>query len=340
VSESPTAAQLSRIWNELAAHASPPHAGRLTRRVLEAGPNDCYLSLDLPARRQVFTVISATTGPHARAGSRQRLTSGIEMSAHHDPTGRPGLDLALLDAAHVDIFTALVQDLLRTLHENPAAGSGLALVVHRIREWQRMLAGVRPEGLSTQQQRGLFGELHLLRDQVLPAAADLAVAGWTGPDPACQDFQFPHVAVEVKTTPAGQPGVVHIHGERQLDHQQDGALFLVTYVLDGRRGGHGTSLPELVDDLRDRCAGLGSLDMLDLKLTAAGYLQTQAHLYDEPRYVVTRTHVHEVSDGFPRIIPTGLPSGVSGVTYTLNLHAATQFAGEMSQITALLGREP
>jgi Putative PD-(D/E)XK family member, (DUF4420) len=274
--------------------------------------------------------------PFSRAG--MHLTSGIEVSPFTDPAGRPGLDLALVDASHADIFTALVADLLTSLDsETAVSGSGLSLVVTRIRRWQRLLAGVRPEGLSAQQQRGLFGELHLLRDHVLTAAGHRGIDGWTGPDPACQDFQFPGVAIEVKTTPAGQPGVVHVNGERQLDQQQPGALFLVTYVVDGRRAGPGMSLPDLVDDLRARCTTHGVLDDLDNKLTTAGYLTTQAHLYEEPRYTVTRTHVHRVGDTFPRIVPATLPTGVSGVTYTLDLHAAGQFAAAISDITDLLG---
>jgi hypothetical protein len=336
----PTPEDLTRIWRELSGEQHNGQAGRFNRRVLVGNGFDCFLVVEFPQRRRALSVVA-----HAGAGTplspRSVLSSGVEVRVVADPTtGRPGVDLVLTDPSHQDIFTALAADLINVLDgtdSNP--DGGLGVVTSRIRRWQRLLAGVRPEGLLPQLQRGLFGELTLL-EEILSRLGASAVTAWTGPDPACQDFQFPQAAIEVKTTSAGHPNLVRVSGERQLHDTAGTPLHLVTYVLDARRGGNGTTLPELVERLGTSCAQLGVTEELADRLAAAGYLPTQAHLYAEPHYVVTRRFFHRITDGFPRLVPNLLPDGVSEVTYTLDLAAASAHATTFEEILHLLGGHP
>jgi hypothetical protein len=199
------------------------------------------------------------------------------------------------------------------------------LLLARLEDWRRLLATVSTQGLTGEQQRGLFGELSVLRDLLLPEAGAAAVMAWTGPDRQLQDFQFRNGAIEVKTTSGNSAETVRIASERQLDCHGAGQLFLVTLALDARREGPGHTLPDLVGELREKTRALGIATEFEQRLNMGGYLETQAYLYSARRYAVRQRLVHIVAGNFPRITERDIPDGLSDVSYTLDLHAASGF---------------
>ncbi|ASO18635.1 hypothetical protein FHR81_003043 [Actinoalloteichus hoggarensis] len=318
----PSATDLEELWVELHdTQSSPVSAGRRVRRVLADSPHHCFVGVEYPAARRVFSVVTDYIPANATNGL--LVTTGVGVEQGNLPDHGATLDLVLRAGAYTDIFTALVADLLVRLAQ-VAAEPG-AVVVNRLGEWQRMLADVSPDGLSREQQRGLFGELHTLSDLFLPTFGPDAVYAWTGPDQQLQDFQFESGGVEIKTVTGHDVNRVRISSERQLDDAGPGALFLVTLVLDARQGGRGVSLPELVRQVRNQATNLGVAGELEQRLLRAGFLDTQSRLYEDRRYALRRRTVHRVTGGFPRIIEQTRPVGVSDVVYTVDLLAAAPF---------------
>lgn len=329
----PSATDLEELWAELHdTQSSPVSAGRRVRRVLADSPHHCFVGVEYPAARRVFSVVTDNIPANATNGL--LVTTGVGVEPGSLPDHGATLDLVLRAGAYTDIFTALVADLLVRLAQ-VAAEPG-AVVVNRLGEWQRMLADVSPDGLSREQQRGLFGELHTLSDLFLPTFGPDAVYAWTGPDQQLQDFQFESGGVEIKTVTGHDVNRVRISSERQLDDVGPGALFLVTLALDARQGGRGVSLPELVRQVRSQATSLGVAGELEQRLLRAGYLDTQSRLYEDRRYALRRRTVHRVTDGFPRITEQTRPVGVADVVYTVDLLAAAQFlVGHEDMITVL-----
>ena len=221
----------------------------------------------------------------------------------------------------------------------PGTSSG-KLLLARLEDWRRLLATVSAQGLTAEQQRGLFGELSILRDLILPEAGPAGVLAWTGPDRQLQDFQFPGGAIEVKTASGNNAKIVRIANERQLDCQLAGQLFLVTLALDARQEGPGLTLPDLVGDLRGKIRPLGSAAEFEQRLNMGGYLETQAHLYGDRRYTVRQRLIHAVDGKFPRITERDIPDGLSDVSYTLDLHAASGFRTSEPEMIRSLGLIP
>ena len=332
-SAGPSTHELDQLWTELAGMGTPGAAGRQTRRVLAGSRYDCFLAVDFPSHRRLLSVVSedreVNPGP-----DRRHLTTGVLLERGVEPTShRPTVDLVLRDEAHSDIYTALVADLLDALADADGSVTSGQLLLTRIEEWQQMLAAVSPQGLSPERQRGLFGELAVLADILLPELGARAVLDWTGPDQHLQDFQFPAGAVEVKTVSGHKAHLVRITSERQLDDRAAGRLFLVTLALDARHAGPGLSLPELVGELRRRTRAKGVSAEFEQRLTRAGYLETQAHLYADSRYAVRQRMVHLVGEGFPKIMERDLPAGLSDVSYTLDLLAASAFRSTEREMT-------
>ena len=256
--QTPSVQQLEQLWTGLAsAGAGAGDLGRQRRRVLAESCHDCFLAVSFPDRHRLLSVV--TDGGPLRTSASRPLTSGVHLVHGTEPTsGRPTMDIVLRDDSHSDIFTALVADLLSALarSDKPGTSSG-KLLLARLEDWRRLLATVSAQGLTAEQQRGLFGELSVLRDLLLPEAGGAAVLAWTGPDRQLQDFQFPGGAIEVKTTSGNSAEIVRIANERQLDCHSAGQLFLVTLALDARQEGPGLTLPDLVGDLRGKIRPLG-----------------------------------------------------------------------------------
>ncbi|MCR3752671.1 PD-(D/E)XK motif protein [Lentzea californiensis] len=329
----PSATDLEELWAELHdPRSGPASAGRRVRRVLADSPHHCFVAVEYPAARRVFSVVTDNIPTNAVNG--QLAMSGVVVERGSVPEHGATLDLALRADAYTDIFTALVADLLVRLAQVAAEPGGV--VVNRLGEWQRMLAGVSPGGLSPEQQRGLFGELHALSELFLPAFGPDAVYAWTGPDQQLQDFQFELGSAEIKTASGHDANRVRISSERQLDDAGPGVLFLVTLALDARQGGRGMSLPELVRHVRNQATRLGVAGELEQRLVRAGYLDTQSRLYEDRRYALRGRTVHRVTDGFPRITEQTRPVGVSDVVYTVDLLAADRFlVSDEDMITVL-----
>ena len=274
---------------------------------------------------------------------------GLELFARRlsdDGADEATLGVTLKEPRFADVFTALAEDLARRVTEAGAAAAQVKTLLGQLARWQKFLA-ISAEGLSVEEQRGLFGELHVLRAHLVPALGSLpAVNGWTAPDAAHQDFQFATGAVEVKTTVAKQPQSVRITSERQLDDTGIAVLFLHVVVLDERevdagRGGAGETLPVLVEDLRRRLAAeAGALEAFDDHLLDAGYLDSHAPRYEGRRFSLRRELTFRIERGFPRLVERDLPEGLGDVSYALSLAACRDFSvapGEMTGGLAAAG---
>jgi Putative PD-(D/E)XK family member, (DUF4420) len=77
------------------------------------------------------------------------------------------------------------------------------------------------------------------------------------------------------------------------------------------------SLNGIVDAVQTRLAEGEAVEAFDRKLVAHGYAPLPE--YDEPRFVVSDTRSYRVSDGFPRLMRSQLPTGIDRVAYDIRL---------------------
>ncbi|MEV7389322.1 PD-(D/E)XK motif protein [Streptomyces sp. NPDC091215] len=314
-------------WIELE-DAPQATSGRSMRRIHARSPHDIFLSVSHPGRRRMLVFQADATAAEGVVRSLGRLpqTAGLELSLTSLSRHQYELQVLLTADDLREVFTPLVTDIAAAAKDEPTSLEALTAVVSRFGHWQNLLRSVGRDGLGAEARRGLFGEILVLRDQVVTSLPQSeAVAAWTGPTGANQDFQCASVAIEVKTTMARSSGAVRIASERQLDDTGTSALLLALVTLDERRGGSGRSLNALVDEVRHQLANPGARARFDGLLVQAGYLPGQKDLYDEPRYTPREVRFWEVRDGFPRIVESGLPAGVSDCTYSLALSGLDQY---------------
>ncbi len=257
---------------------------------------------------------------------------------------QPHLGVRLRDAACADVFTALAEDVAPRVAAAPGAKQAAAELLGRLRRWQQFLTAAR-DLLSIEAQRGLWGELHVLRTHLRPAlGAAATVAGWKASAAAHQDFQFSGGAVEVKTTAAKQPQSVRITSERQLDGTGVGALFLHVVVVDEREvpAGDtppGQSLSALIADVRTELStDLIALAAFNDRLLDRGWLDAHASRYEGRRWTVRGERIYRVRRGFPRLVEVDLPAGVGDVNFAVSLAACEPFAAAVPVMLAALAQ--
>lgn len=315
-------------WQDIA--PAPDPGADNVRRAAAAHPLDFFRGRDF-AGRYIFS-LTAESG--CRDLPDPPKLNGIEVTLERVGADGARLVLTLQDRAHFDIFRALCDHLLRSTASHPrgANASGLRLVLRRLADWHEMLRRRRDDLLSTPERIGLAGELLFLRDIILPRMAPGdAAASWRGGHRDEQDFAVGRWQFEVKTQLSTADQRLIIASEAQLDTAGSQLILCHQGIAASPPGAAAFTLNSLAVSLADAFAASGPVakDVFDLGLEAWGYAPNED--YDQPSWVLTDRRLFEVRDGFPRIIPAMLPSGVQRVSYEVLLRDCEPFAVDLAE---------
>ena len=219
----------------------------------------------------------------------------------------------------IDLFSAMVRNVVEALENEPGADAQrlMRVFLGRVRAWQEfMRKGAQP--LGPEAEVGLVGELLALSaiiDAGLPAA--VACEAWLGPMDGLRDFEIGTGGIEVKSALGAVGFPAKIGSLEQLDDTTRQPLFLAGVRL--RQVADGASLPEHVETLRDIVRGDAEAERLfSERLVAAGYFDAHADKYSR-RFAASGMRLLEVVEGFPRLTPGRVPSGVSRASYEIDL---------------------
>jgi len=330
--------KIEAIWAELEQEADVgASAAWLTRFALPTPSANLLIALETaPRRRTLLLPVSESAIPHKYEWPTCRGLEifGISLGGKHH------LGVRLMDRACTDVFTVLAEDVAPRVTAAPDPKAAASALLGRLRRWQKFLSA-GANGLTADQQKGLFGELYACRGLLIPALDGFrAVSGWRAPHATHQDFQFGAAAVEVKTTSAKQPTSVRITNERQLDTVGVGALFLYVLVLDEREAGEGITpsgenLPGLVQSVRSLLKD-DALEIFDDRLLDWSYFEADVSRYEGRRFAMRQQHVFLISDEFPRLTERMLPGGIGDVSYALSLDACEPFRVTLEQMIGTL----
>jgi len=327
--------QIDELWKALetdAADGSTGSGGWLLRLARSAAGYPLFVGLELASgRRAILLRLPESSLPSRRLWPRSKGLEPLAISIDSDTYFGVGLK----EKRFADVFTALAEDLARRVSDADSPVAQARAFLGQLARWQKFLSA-SSDGLGEESQRGLWGELHFLREQLVPALGPVAVSGWKGGERAHQDFQFQNSAVEVKTTLAKQPQIVRITNERQLDCTDWKALFLYVIALDVKDGS-GETLPAIVASLRAKLALDAAMsEQFEDELLMAGYLDAHTMRYSGRGYTVRSLSSFRIRSGFPCLVEAGMPAGVGDVSYGLSVAACEPFKVKMADINASL----
>lgn len=309
--------RIKQIWQQL------DNQEGIFRRVRydAASPCDLYLGLKMPKNQRLLAIRlpmtlskSIVNPPEFRGVRVEKIKADANDSSHFF------LNLVLVDTQLTDVFDVLLDDFINQLLPLSNPSEIVRVFRNQLARWEELFGSYKADGLSAEQQKGLFGELYLLRKFLQKgfAPSDI-VDSWVGNDAAVQDFRATNWAIEVKTSSQTTQEKLIINGERQLDESLLSNLFLYYLNVDVRTGA-GNSLNELVAAVRHfLAADFPVLLTFNRKLIKAGYFDPQASLYADTGYAVRAEHIFRVKDDFPRIVAADLKTGVGDVRYSISL---------------------
>lgn len=263
-------------------------------------------------------------GDHAAQYRKNAVTvNGIDVDLRAGDQGQQRLVMALERQVDRDLFEGLCRTLASSLEHATDSASSLAVSLAHIRRWKTFLSG-RSQHLSAEEVRGLFAEIAFLLELIdRQISSNTAVESWLGPERSHQDFIFGNTAVEVKSLSGAERNTVRISSEDQLESLND-ALFLRIYRLSDLADAAGArSLNEIVTAVQARLDEADAVEAFDRKLVAYGYAPLPD--YDKPRFVLNDVRSYRVSDGFPRLTRSQLPTGIASVAYDIRLETLAPY---------------
>jgi hypothetical protein len=252
--------------------------------------------------------------------------------------GGPILYIRLKDNAQLELFETLCRDVMAAGELAETEAEALERAIGRTFRWHYLLRGGKLEVLSEEAQKGLIGEIEVLKLLIANIGAKPALTAWTGPSGAPKDFELKADCIEVKARRGASQPFVKITNEHQLADVPDRRLWLAVLAVDKVQSPHGMTLTEYVaevNEILERTEPSAIMDW-DLHLADVGY--DVLHNYSAWHWIVSAPDFHAVADGFPRIAAP-VPLGLSSVSYALALSACTPFRSDWDDVRTQLIEE-
>lgn len=249
--------------------------------------------------------------------------------------GGPILYIRLKDNAQLELFETLCRDVMAAGELAETEVEALERAIGRTFRWHYLLRGGKLEVLSEEAQKGLIGEIEVLKLLIANIGAKPALTAWTGPSGAPKDFELKADCIEVKARRGASQPFVKITNEHQLADVPDRRLWLAVLAVDKVQPPHGMTLTEYVSEvteLLERTEPSAIMDW-DLHLADVGY--DVLHDYSAWRWIVSAPVFHAVTEGFPRITAP-VPLGLSSVSYALALSACIPFQAAWGDVRSQL----
>lgn len=238
--------------------------------------------------------------------------------------GGPILYIRLKDSAQIELFETLCRDVVAAGEPAETEAEALERAVGRTFRWHYLLRGGRLDVLSEEAQKGLIGEIEVLKLLIEQLGAKTALAAWTGPSGAPKDFELKADCIEVKARRAASQPFVKITNEHQLADVPDHRIWLAVLAVDQVQHPHGNTLSEHVAEVTSVLEQNEPAAILEWNLHLADVGFDPLHDYSPWRWITAEPEFHSVSEGFPRIT-SPVPLGVSSVSYALALSACGAF---------------
>jgi hypothetical protein len=292
------------------------------RRVDASHPADFFWGRDGDGSCALVLIVGADT----KVEEPRPVLNGIKIIEAPDQDGKSTFILVLKRNEDRELFQHLCEDMVDACRSKAGDQAFLASTIRRAWKWHSLLRGGANQRLGPQEQQGLIGELLFLEQLIKHLTPKAAIEAWRGPLDEPKDFVFSGRAVEVKARHVGKDAV-KISSEHQLQVIDGQQLSLAVIALSpsAAEALEAMSLDSLVLRVREAVIALdpSADEGFDARLMSAGY--SADHDYSDTWWVSVATSAYAVCDGFPRIETTGLPEGVSLVTYWLRLDLCAPF---------------
>ncbi|MFA6128246.1 MAG: PD-(D/E)XK motif protein [Bacteroidales bacterium] len=320
--------KIDKLWEELESDKSVSH-GLLLRRYSGSVLPDVFIAMKLPEKFRCIAASLSNSASIDLSGYSNLQDISLEIIPDESRAEKNILLFKLLSNQHLDIFSVLCEDLIANILSLTNEYLLVKELLNRFEKWKSLFEKASAQGLSSEEQRGLFGELFFLR-KALHITTDFirVINSWVGPEKQIRDFQFGNCCVEVKTSHGNNHQKVQISNERQLDITNLKNLFLYHLSLEVRQKS-GESLNEMVKSVSQLLnSDFVALNRFKNKLFEVGYFDHHQDLYESTGYFIRKDNFYKVESNFPRIEEADLRDGVGDVKYSIVISQCSDFLVE------------
>jgi hypothetical protein len=192
------------------------------------------------------------------------------------------------------------------------------VVTETIEEFRGALKPLKPD-LSLTEQVGLFGEIWVLRNVLIPSIGARACFMWSGPDSERHDFIGDNAHIEVKTTTRSEDRH-EISRKDQLRAPDGKRLLFASIQLERTEGGEST-LATLIDAV---IADLGvdgrAIDAFETRLAKVRWHDGLRQSSELKKFNLRDAQFFEVEGSFPRLPDNYVPPrGITAIKYTIDI---------------------
>ncbi len=253
---------------------------------------------------------------------------GVEIGVARLPEyGDDVTEYVLLKQAYQSeghIFQIISEDIRLMLEKLEDSREVILCFSAVLTKWRNFFLLEKDIRLSQEREQGLLGELIFLK-QLLEMCGHEAIAYWVGCNEETHDFYIKGNAVEVKTTVQKSPYKMNISSEYQLDTKDVmNSLYLQFFALR-KSENDGFTLSDAVHAIEATLVSDSEcFQQFEQKLEKYGYLKACEDLY-QTGYFIRENCMYIVNSDFPRIEKSELDTGVSNVSYTVNVDMCQKF---------------
>ena len=230
------------------------------------------------------------------------------------------LKFRLNDPRYRTMFEAFYEDVYEsTLNVKVEDAANAFIEIYK--KWMRAFSGEAPL-LTKEEIQGLIGEMCMINEVLLKNYPPKTVLdAWMITDKGKQDFIFADTWYEVKSTHVGSNKVI-ISSAEQLDCSTKGYLSIVKLKTTSVSDEGKVNLSILIDSLLKKFDEGNCGEEFLMKLAELGLPDEK---YDCNVYEIVGFEHYAVSDEFPCLKRSNLPSAVGLVKYELYLDQITMF---------------
>ncbi|RII32955.1 PD-(D/E)XK motif protein [Clostridium chromiireducens] len=231
-----------------------------------------------------------------------------------------------LEGYEAKIYEAVMQDIINNMEKISSVNDLGKLLNLILSKWKNFFKNENSLVMQEIEQQGLYAEL-LMLEKLIKIRGSRMVYCWSGCEGETHDFYIDKNTVEVKSSSRKEQNMIKISSEYQLDNVGlSGNLYLSFFKLR-KSAVDGEKLSDIVERIQNLLDDVTVSEFND-KLFKYGYLVQCKELYNY-KFTLLEDSYYNVLDGFPRIVASNIPKGVSGISYTISLDACDRF-----QITA------
>jgi hypothetical protein len=252
--------------------------------------------------------------------------NGIQIQLDH--TSVPNkLILLLKDIKEWEIFLILCNDLINGMSEQDE--KVIVNVLKRLERWQKLLQKTTIRLLTKEEQMGLFSELKILHDYIIPKYGCIdGIHSWVGALGDKQDFLLKNLAIEVKSYRMSSSKSIWISSKEQLNSDKNPFYLFICALYEGESG---DTIADLVQSIAEQIEAESLLDEFIEKVERYGYI-SEIHKDTLSRFGLEQVIGYEVREGFPKISLYQVSPWIKEMKYSIDLAGCLDFKVDMNAI--------